>query len=196
MPAYTFYSIARPHLNKWYTMKKNDGTELSLYIPTSRHQRDKDLLRLHTGKEVKGEILALAELPPNSVGTYRLVPGKSFEAAPTVAMSSDYRWGMMVPAGPGGAMVWKTFVWQKNRDRFAPTGKKGLDLVDVEKCEGCAMLDYDRLLGSLQLEVSWGDDFDLMVLMTFMAKYEQDRRNSQRGSSIDPVIFGGAAACM
>ncbi len=196
------FKINRGRFSRHYTVLDPDGKPL-YYVDQSVFTRSKANLTLHAGGDASGAVVAVAHLPRFS---FDAKIGLGDPSSPAIVWeelsresrdASAHEWSLALPAGASANGGRKTFVWKRTHkvsaDGMESSALKmrDLKLVEVATDEVVGVFTGTRgwsSCGVLQINVGYGQEFDIMTTATMLAIYEKARRRRAA------VAAGGASS--
>lgn len=189
------FKINRSPLNRHYDIHSSDGQHL-FHVDQSSFTRNKPDLALHRGPDARAPVVAVSHMPRLS-GDFKIGLGDPEQPGAVCwedmtkenLMATEHRWAMTLAGDPGAR---KHLVWKRTRS-VAVDGSsvsfmspRNYKLLDAGTNEVVAVFTSDRgykTCGVLQINATWGHDFDLMVFITCVSLYEKARRRAQRAAA-------------
>ncbi|KAF9886430.1 hypothetical protein FE257_011462 [Aspergillus nanangensis] len=196
-PDSRLYNIYNTVLRHDYNVTGADKTPI-FHIHNSTIKPKKPDLTIHSGGDENGTVLAVCKFLHFS-RHFKVCLGDPHDL--NLAQWEDlvcqnmrrnkYRWQMTIPnvAGPQR----RSFVWKSTHhvgigdDTPSIFNARCWKLVEEQTGQVVAVFLAKNLKsftksGKLQIDVNYGQDFDLMVLITVLALYEKQRRRSQNSA--------------
>lgn len=170
-----------------------DSTGAHYYVDQSLFTSGKPDLTFHEGTTDKGPIVSVVHMPKMS---FDCKVGLGDPAQPDsvrwedltreTVRASEHRWSMQLPDGSRKNLVWKrTHNVGADGESVSSFTNRNYKLLDAETEELLAVFTSDRgvtTCGTLQINVQYGRDFDIMVLTTCLSLYEKARKRAARSA--------------
>lgn len=197
-PSSRVFTVSRKPFRQFYGISSASDQPL-FYIDVSTFTRGKPDLTLHAGPTRDAPVAAVCHMPKFSVD-FKVGLGDPEASADSVCWedvtrettvrAARYRWvtDLAGPSGDGDSR--RSLMWKR-------TGSVGVDgekvmalsarnhkLVDERTGELLAVFTSNLSLskcGKLQLNVDYGESFDIMVFISCLTLYEKARRRSHSG---------------
>ncbi|KAF9894133.1 hypothetical protein FE257_009106 [Aspergillus nanangensis] len=189
------YNICKTCFQRNYTVTSAQDRPL-LYGEISSFTHKPDLM-LHTGSDTHGPVVAVCKFPKFSsalkVGLGN--PDDSYDTqwedmTKETLGASEYRWSMPFRRPSDGSHGRRTLVWKRTQhvtvEGVTPSklSTRNYKLVD-QWGQLLAVFTSERTYrkcGVLQVNVEYGEDFDLMVFVTCLGLYEKARRRKNKSA--------------
>lgn len=189
------FHVCKTSFQRHYTITTLDDQPL-VYGEISSFTHKPDLI-LRTGGSKDGPVVAMCKFPKFSsvlkvgLGDPDTHPTSHWEdMTKETVRGSEYRWAMDLYNGSGTLEERKGFVWKRTKHVTADgvtaskMSSRNYKLQD-EEGQLLAVFTSDRTYrkcGKLQVNVSYGEDFDTMVFVTCLGLYEKARRRKNKSA--------------
>lgn len=193
------YLLYKDTFKRHYEIKGPDE-ELLFYVDISEFTPKKPELTLHAGTSTEAPVVAVSNFLKLS-GNYKLGLGNPDDMnhvqwedmTKETFHGSRYRFEMDIPGTPDRPGQRRSFLWKRTRhvavqdDEPSKWNPHNFKLVDASTGQILAIFTGQSLSfskrGKLQINADLGENFDTMVLISYMSLFERIRRRGKQGSA-------------
>ncbi|OOQ86079.1 hypothetical protein PEBR_24264 [Penicillium brasilianum] len=183
------YHVYKPAFRRHYDIKSSSDEPL-YYVNISSFTHNKPELTLHVGTNKTGPIIAASKFLKLSADC-KLALGDPEDLKTTQwedmvresPIHSRYRFEMTIPSAEGNRHgERRVFLWKRTHSvkvedtRPFPWSMRSFKMVDEKTGQVLAVFSRERSVskcGQLQIRVEYGEDFDLMVLISGLSVFEK-----------------------
>ena len=189
---------------------RGSGAPLHASVASNWH-RSKPTLTLHAGPSVAGPVVAVCHMPsmtgnmslglgdPGAAAAAALAGVQWVDMHHTGIRSADYAIGLPLPGPAGQQGQFVQLQWKRTHHEavdgqsVSALSVRNFKLVDAQTGALLAVFNGQwgpSRCGTLQINVQFGREFDVMVQMSCLAIIEKMRRRSQRSAAAGVAASG------